>query len=177
MKLDGESAKIFSFTIFREQNLQTSITIDETVEQLNPKTAITTASSTGDTVQSISKTVRKEVRIQGSWWGIGYIRTVTIRTLGPDSTDQDHVDIYTERRICPAPWTRAKGLTICQGLENGNWKYWFKPGHIVPDSAELFQACMFGDLEKVVSLVAEGVASVHDTTQSGMTPLHVRLSR
>jgi hypothetical protein len=64
-------------------------------------------------------------------------------------------------------------FTTCQGFEDGNWKYWFNPGNVVSDSAEIFEACMNGDLDRVISLVAANRASVHDTTETGITALHV----
>ncbi|KUJ20113.1 uncharacterized protein LY89DRAFT_779964 [Mollisia scopiformis] len=121
-----------------------------------------------------SLTTKTERRIQSTWWGLGYILTSSIKATS--SKDPDHVDsevVQIEHKVIPATWTRLKGFALCQGLDNGNWKYWFKPGHVVPESSEVFQACMYGDLEQLIALVKENRASVHDTTETGYTPLHV----
>lgn len=161
--------------ISREPNHYNSITCSENIQQSSLITAATQKTNTDRGCQVMSKKLKKELKSRSAWWGFGYIQTTTVQTIDPDDPKDGHVKIvYIEKRLCPASWTRLKGFTVCQGLDNGNWKYWFKPGHVIPDSAEIFQACMYGDLDRVISLVSASRASVHDMTEEGWTPLHVR---
>jgi hypothetical protein len=44
---------------------------------------------------------------------------------------------------------------------------------VVPETAEVFEACKLGDIPWVMSLLNRNVASPFDTDPNGWTPLHV----
>lgn len=74
--------------------------------------AATTINSAVPHRQTMSKTVRKELKVQSTLCGVGYVQTLSIRTVDTEKPAQGPRQIvYTEKRICPAYWTRVKGFT------------------------------------------------------------------
>ena len=135
--------------------------------------------------------IRKEMLLQRSNYftrnfvGTFHISSEIYRFAGifdKDSEDLDESDFIrkTSIRIHPASWLIRFGMNFGAIFESQinayDWKYRLDSFRAVPDDADIFGACLRGDIDAVKELFTLGKASIWDTDSNGWTPLHVRIS-
>lgn len=85
--------------------------------------------------------------------------------------------VLIERRILPAAWLGIPGVTLQIQRIWRDWQCSFHFTRIVGYDSPVFDACIFGDIEKVIRLIDEGLATIFDIFEDGSTLLHVSRSK
>jgi hypothetical protein len=78
----------------------------EGAEPVGLEVGSTSTTTTKKSCRTLSRAVRMKTKRQSTWWGLGYIQTITRRKVETYGADTDGLEvIHIERRILPASWT------------------------------------------------------------------------
>jgi hypothetical protein len=132
------------------------------------------------TLASRSSTTRicNWVSSYGSAFGCVYMHTSTLRSRQFTNVTKKGVQTVTSLVLYPASWLRRFGISY--GVEasvindHSGWRFHLSPVRAVPEGSQIFRLCQAGKTDFVKYLIADGQASVLDTSPKGWTPLHVR---
>lgn len=92
----------------------------------------------------------------------------------PDESRFEHKSSF---RVHPASWLIWLGVSYGLELREQNsthgWRQTMETYRAVPDDADIFSYCLYGNLDGVRKLLTDGAASIWDTDSGGWTPLAV----
>lgn len=110
------------------------------------------------------------------YWLLGRYQKVRTHYVLSRHGDINSEEIQEETIFVPCRFIAkfsAHGYAKMRNDAGGHWKTCILPIVVVPNSAAIFQACEQGDVQEIVRLLESRQASIYDTTESGLTPLHV----
>ena len=96
-------------------------------------------------------------------------------TISNTEKGNEDDDIVTEHKFIPAPWLKLNILSFQAAKSCGVWKYSFRPIRVVPYDYPLFEACRYGTVGDIISILSQGTASLHDVDEAGRNALIVSL--
>ena len=184
----GAFARAMNDTIQRATTIQTSYRYKQESDHLEPKTTeqnvalfVDYPTQNHEIIQSASNIRRPsqsrvcyQTSATGTLFGTIWVRKTCVRV---DPVSDKKVDIVSSFTFFPSSWLTGFGLKY--GMEANlcstpvGWQFNFNPVRAVPEESPIFKFCKSGNLSAVKQLVADGSASVKDTSPNGWTPLHV----
>ncbi|ERF75789.1 hypothetical protein EPUS_01619 [Endocarpon pusillum Z07020] len=183
----GAFARAMNDTIQRVATIQTSYRYNQGSDDSDsvagrPDVTLSYSSSTKGhgSIHSVSQVQRpSQSRIchrtsaTGTLFGTIWVRKTSVRV---DSLSGKNVDIVSSFTFFPSWWLTGFGLKY--GMEANlcstsvGWQFNFNPIRAVSQESPIFKFCKSGNLQAVQQLIADGSASVRDTSPKGWTPLH-----
>ena len=131
------------------------------------------------TSRSSRSRVCHRVSSYGSVFGCVWVRTSTLHLEAHSKASKGNFQTVTSFIFYPASWLKRIGVQ--HGVEasminsQNGWQFRLNPVRAVPEGSEIFKLCQYGEVELVEHLIADGLASVLDTSPKGWMPLHVSI--
>ena len=178
----GAFARAMTDTIHRVSTIQTTHSYNQDTESDDPAvTSSQSSSTTGNQVIHSRKLRRantgricRQTSAIGSLFGTIWLRKTSVRV---DSSSGKKFDVISSFSFLPSWWLSRLG--VMHGIEANlgstaaGWQFNFDPIRAVQEDAPIFKFCKSGNLAAVQQLIADGSASVKDTSPKGLQPLHV----
>ncbi|KAH8696946.1 hypothetical protein GQ44DRAFT_633681, partial [Phaeosphaeriaceae sp. PMI808] len=129
-----------------------------------------------NTFTSSHSRVCHQVSSYGFVFGCVWVRTSIVHLEVPPSASKGSFQTVTSFIFYPALWLKRVGVQ--HGVEasmmnsQDGWQFHLNSVRAVPEDSEIFKLCQYGEVGLVEHLIADGLASVLDTSPKGWTPLH-----